>query len=374
MPIGRDERPILVCKDKNHMINWPAIKSEYDSLVARLSASGLDQKQRAELQRKCSHLSGLLALYTEIERGEKELADVDALIAQEDGEMKELFTGERQELINKLADLNRKAENLLFPPDPMDEKSVFLEIRAGAGGLEAALFAYDLFKMYSMFAVAKGWEMSIVDSHATDIGGYKEIIAHVCGRNVYKFLKFESGVHRVQRVPSTETQGRIHTSTVTVAVMPEMEEVDININPADLRIDTYRAGGAGGQHVNKTDSAVRITHIPTGIVVQCQDERSQIKNRAKAMKILMSRMHEAERERIDKERSEQRKQQVGTGDRAEKIRTYNFPQNRVTDHRVEVTLKKLDRVMEGDLEDILVPLQEWEAVERKKANALTTEK
>ncbi len=274
--------------------------------------------------------------------------------------------------MQKLLLLSRLLNLCLFPPDERDDRSVFLEIRAGAGGQEAALFAADLMRMYMMYALEKGWKTSVVSESSTDLGGYREVVLHIEGPGVFGHLKFESGVHRVQRVPKTETQGRIHTSTVTVAVLPEAEEVEMTINPADLRIDVFRAGGAGGQHVNKTESAVRITHIPTGVVVSCQDDRSQHKNKATAMKVLKSRLLQQQREKNEAEASKQRKEQVGTGERAEKVRTYNFPQNRVTDHQVDVTLKKLDRVLEGDMDEIIQPLREKERNNRRKGHTWTS--
>jgi peptide chain release factor 1 len=264
-----------------------------------------------------------------------------------------------------MAELEKDLQTLLLPRDPDDARNVFLEIRAGAGGDEAAIFAGDLFRMYSYYAQAHGWEVEVMSSSQGEHGGYKEIIARVAGNDVYAKLKFESGVHRVQRVPATEAQGRIHTSTCTVAVLPEAEEVDaIDLNPAELKVDTFRASGAGGQHVNKTDSAIRITHLPSGIVVECQDERSQHKNRSRAMSILRARLLEQEKRKRRDEKAAMRKSQVGTGDRSERIRTYNFPQGRVTDHRVNVTLHKLDHVMEGDLDDLIEPLASADHAER----------
>ena len=254
----------------------------------------------------------------------------------------------------------------MFPPNPYDKKDVFLEIRAGAGGKEAALFAADLLKMYSNYALSKGWQAQVASLSETDLGGIKEVVLNITGRDVYGFLKYESGVHRVQRVPETESSGRIHTSTATVAVLPEADEVDVTISPDQLRIDVYRASGAGGQHVNTTDSAVRITHLPSGLVVTCQDERSQHKNKTKAMKMLSSRLLTAHQEKQDSEMSEHRKELVGWGMRAEKVRTYNYPQNRVTDHQVELTLKKLDIIMTGDLEEIISALRENDQKERRK--------
>jgi peptide chain release factor 1 len=254
----------------------------------------------------------------------------------------------------------------MIPSDEHDERSVFIEIRAGAGGQEAALFAADLLRMYTNYAMKKGWRATVVDESFTDLGGIRDVTLHVQGEGAYGHLKFEAGVHRVQRVPKTETAGRVHTSTATVAVLPEAEEVDVNINPADLRIDVFRASGAGGQHVNTTDSAVRITHIPSGVVVSCQDERSQHKNKAKALKMLQSRLLAFEKERHEAEVGKQRKEMVGRGMRAEKARTYNFPQNRVTDHNADITLKKLDYVMEGDLDEIIDALRAIDREERRR--------
>src|SRR3989344_8692218 len=261
--------------------------------------------------------------------------------------MKEIFEQEVVDLQERLAAAQKGLDDLLAPPSENDDRSVYLEIRAGTGGQEAALFAGDLLKMYSNYALSKGWRLSIENESYTDLGGYKEVIAHIKGNDVYGHLKRESGVHRVQRVPATETQGRVHTSTATVAVLPEAKEVEVTINPSDLRIDVYRASGAGGQHVNTTDSAVRITHIPTGVVVACQEERSQHKNKAKAMGMLKARILAAQQEKHEQEMSANRKAQVGSGMRAEKVRTYNYPQGRVTDHRINLTLHRLDEILEG---------------------------
>lgn len=268
-----------------------------------------------------------------------------------------------------MPNLEQRLKLLLLPPDPLDEKNIVLEIRAGTGGEEAALFAGDLFRMYCRYAEIMNWKVEIIDESPTDNGGYKEVIALIAGNRVYSHLKYESGTHRVQRVPATESQGRIHTSAATVAVMPEAEEVDVDIKPEDLRIDVYRASGAGGQHVNKTESAVRITHIPTGVVVTCQDEKSQHKNKARAMKVLASRILQAERERQHSEQAADRKSQVGSGDRSERIRTYNFPQGRVTDHRVNVTLYSLDRFMDGDIENMIEALAAQAQADALKAEA-----
>jgi peptide chain release factor 1 len=348
------------------MLDWIQVQSEYDELVKKLSQAGnLDMRERADLQRKSSFYSNILNLHGQIDELEKNIKQCQSQLENEHGDMKELYQEEISELSGNLNVVQSELDDILYPVDERDFRSVFLEIRAGAGGQEAALFASELFDMYSRYAESKHWKVSIVDFSTTDLGGYKDLIANIEGKNVFKFLKHESGVHRVQRVPKTETAGRVHTSTVTVAVLPEVDEVDSNINPADLRVDTYRSGGAGGQHVNKTDSAVRLTHIPTGLVVCCQDERSQIKNRAKAMKVLQARLVELEREKRDAVEREQRRAQVGTGERSEKIRTYNFPQNRVTDHRTEVTLKKLDIVMLGNLDELITPLIELEKTQRR---------
>ncbi|MFI4955789.1 MAG: peptide chain release factor 1 [Gammaproteobacteria bacterium] len=286
-----------------------------------------------------------------------------AMMKEGDPELKAMAQDELLELNDKIAELEKTLQTLMLPQDPDDSRNIFIEIRAGAGGDEASLFAADLFRMYSRYAAAQGWQVEIVSQNGSEKGGFKEIIARVIGENVYAKLKFESGAHRVQRVPTTEAQGRIHTSTCTVAVLPEVEEIGaIDINPADLKIDTYRASGAGGQHVNKTDSAIRITHIPTGTVVECQDERSQHKNRAKAMALLQARLLRAERDKQEKEQADTRRDLVGTGDRSERIRTYNFPQGRLTDHRINLTIYQLEDVMEGHLEPIVSALiQEYQA-------------
>ena len=275
-----------------------------------------------------------------------------------------------EELEQARADMERTQEELkvlLLPRDPNDDKNVIVEIRGGAGGEEAALFAGSLLRMYSMYAEAKGWKAEILSANETELGGFKEVSFMIEGEGAYSRLKFESGVHRVQRVPETESQGRIHTSTVTVAVLPEAEEVDVEINPADLQIDTYRSGGAGGQHVNKTESAIRITHLPTGTVVECQDERSQYKNKDRAMKILRSRILEAEREKQHEAIAGERRAQVGTGDRSERIRTYNFPQGRVSDHRIGLTLYKIEQIMNGALDEVIDAFITADTAEKLKA-------
>ncbi len=282
---------------------------------------------------------------------EKSMTEAEAMLA--DPEMKDLAEAEYHDLKAQLPELEMAVRLALLPKDEADARSAILEIRPAAGGDEAGLFAAELFQAYQKYAGLHGWKFEVMEYNESELGGLKEGIAEINGKNVFSKLKFESGVHRVQRVPATETQGRIHTSTVTVAVLPEAEEVDVDINEGDLRIDVYRASGAGGQHVNKTESAVRITHIPTGIVVAMQEERSQHKNRAKAMKILRSRMYEQQRASVNATRAADRKGQVGTGDRSERIRTYNFPQGRVTDHRINLTLHKIDRVMQGEMDDII---------------------
>jgi peptide chain release factor 1 len=282
-----------------------------------------------------------------------ELEEARVMSEDSDPELAEMARGEVEQLEAELEEIDARLYDLFIPKDPNDEKNAIFEIRAGTGGDEAALFAGDLFRMYSRFAETRGWKLELMSSSETAGGGFKEVIAMISGKDVFSCFKYERGVHRVQRVPTTESQGRIHTSTVTVAVMPEAEEVDVEIDPQDLRIDVMRARGPGGQSVNTTDSAVRITHNPSGLVVSCQDEKSQHKNKAKAMKVLRSRLLELETQRAADERASERREQVGTGERSEKIRTYNFPQNRITDHRAGITLHKLDSVMEGDLEELL---------------------
>ena len=288
--------------------------------------------------------------YNNLARQQRENQD---LLNDADPEIKAMAQEECAALGEKLPQLEHGLKVMLLPPDPLDEKNIVLEIRAGTGGEEAALFAADLFRMYARYAELMGWKAEMISESPSDTGGYKEVIAVISGNRVYSRLKFESGTHRVQRVPATESQGRIHTSAATVAVMPEAEEVDVDIRPDDLRIDVYRASGAGGQHANKTESAVRITHIPTGIVVTCQDEKSQHKNKARAMKVLASRILQAEQDKQHSAQAADRKSQVGSGDRSERIRTYNFPQGRVTDHRINMTLYSLDRFMEGEIQSVI---------------------
>ena len=285
-----------------------------------------------------------------------EIADLGAMVVDmnSDPEMRELAAEEMAAAREKLPTLENELQVAILPRDAADDKNAILEVRAGTGGDEAALFAADLLRMYQRYAEINGWKFELMDISESDLGGIRDVVASVSGRGVFAKLKFESGVHRVQRVPETESQGRIHTSAATVAVLPEAEEIDVDISPTDLRVDTYRAQGAGGQHVNKTDSAIRITHLPTGIVVQCQDNKSQHKNRAQAMKVLRARMYDAERQKAASERAADRKEQVGSGDRSERIRTYNYPQGRVTDHRINLTLYKLDKVMSGEAVDEVV--------------------
>ena len=314
-----------------------------------------DQDTWRKLCKENSDLTPIIEKYREYKQAKKTLADdKEMLLMGAEKELEELIKMEISETEEKLEEISKELKVLLLPKDPNDDKNVIVEIRGGTGGEEAALFAADLMRMYSMYAETKRWKIDILNSSPTDIGGYKEVSFSIEGEGAYSRLKFESGVHRVQRVPSTESGGRIHTSAVTVAVLPEVEEVEVDINQNDLRIDVFRAGGPGGQCVNTTDSAVRITHLPTGIVVSCQDEKSQFKNKDKAMKILRSRIYEVMEEQRHKEIADERRSQVGSGDRSERIRTYNFPQSRVTDHRINLTLySKLDQVMNGSLDEII---------------------
>ncbi|GHV43547.1 peptide chain release factor 1 [Spirochaetia bacterium] len=317
-----------------------------------------NQNKYRDLMREYSQLGELSAAQEEIDGLSGQIEDAKSLIAEEkDPEMRELAKEELRELELRITDAEDRLKFLLIPKDPLDEKNIIMEIRAGTGGDEAALFSADLFRMYSRFAETRGWKFEIMNSNETELGGLKEIVFSISGNNVYENLRYESGVHRVQRVPATEASGRIHTSAVTVAVLPEADETEINIKQEDLRIDVMRAGGPGGQCVNTTDSAVRITHIPSGIVVHCQDEKSQIKNKAKAMRILRARVYEMEEAKAASERAEARKSQIGTGDRSERIRTYNFPQNRLTDHRINLTLYKLDLIMQGDVAELFDALK-----------------
>lgn len=316
-----------------------------------------DQNKFRDLSKEYAHLEPLMECFKEYQQNQEAIESAALLKEDADQELRRLAEEELQDLYPQQENIELQLQRLLLPPDPEDERNVFLEIRGGAGGNEAAIFAGDLYRMYARFAEQMGWKVEIISEHLGEHGGYKELIARITGKGVYCKLKFESGAHRVQRVPVTESQGRIHTSTCTVAVMPEVDEIDaIEINPAELKVDTYRASGAGGQHVNKTDSAIRITHLPTGIVVECQDERSQHKNRSRAMALLQSRLLDQERTKQQKEQAETRRNLVGTGDRSERIRTYNYPQGRVTDHRINLTLYKLDEVMEGSLDQVIDPL------------------
>lgn len=316
-----------------------------------------DQNRFRELGKEYSSLNEIVHSFSDYQKNEADLTASEALLQESDKELRELAEVDLIDLKARREQLKEQLQLLLLPKDPHDASNVFLEIRAAAGGDEAAIFAGDLFRMYSRYAERQGWKIEIISEHLGEHGGFKEIISRIAGQGAYSKLKFESGAHRVQRVPTTEAQGRIHTSTCTVAVMPEIDEIEsVDINPADLKVDTYRASGAGGQHVNKTESAIRITHIPTGIVVECQDERSQHKNRARAMSLLQSRILSKQQEAQQQNTAETRRSLVGTGDRSERIRTYNFPQGRVTDHRINLTLYKLDAVIEGDLGDIIEPL------------------
>jgi len=335
------------------------VTARHDELREILSSqSGLNSQDLQRLSKEFADLIDIVSLVDKVKKIEFEIHGISELIEDPDSEI-EIRSIAEQEFHQLKKDLIKKEheiELLLLPKDSADEKNAILEIRAGTGGDEAALFAADLFRMYQRFSEQQNWKFEIMDINETGIGGYKDATASVMGRAVFAKLKFESGVHRVQRVPETESQGRVHTSAATVAVLPEAEEIDVQIEPKELRIDTYRAQGAGGQHVNKTDSAIRITHLPTNIVVQCQDGKSQHKNRAQAMKMLRSKLYEKEQSEKNTARAEDRKMQVGSGDRSERIRTYNYPQGRITDHRINLTLYKLEKMMEGDLNEVIEAL------------------
>lgn len=350
----------------------PSLLSKLETLtdrheeVSALLSDGetiADQERFRTLSREYAELQDVVSCYAEYSRMQRDLDEAQQMLADEDPGVREMAREEVESSAERMAELELELQALMLPRDPMDSHNVFLEIRAGTGGDEAAIFSGDLFRMYSRYAENRGWKVEVLSERSGDHGGYKEIITRVEGRDVYAHLKFESGAHRVQRVPETESQGRIHTSACTVAIMPEPDEVDaIEINKGDLRVDTYRASGAGGQHVNKTDSAVRLTHIPSGIVVECQDERSQHKNRARAMSLLQAKLATSAQDKAAAEQAEQRRNLVGTGDRSDRIRTYNFPQGRMTDHRINLTLYKLAEILEGDVDAVVGPLrQEYQA-------------
>ena len=329
-------------------------ESRYEELSQKLCDPSVVSSPElyAEVMKEYKSVEPLALKYREYRKISSDIEEIKEILNENDTDT-EMFEEEKQALEEKLESVSEEMKILLLPKDPNDDRNVIIEIRGGAGGEEAALFAAVLFRMYSMYAVKKGYKTELINANETELGGYKEISFMLTGEGAYSRLKYESGVHRVQRVPETETQGRIHTSTVTVAVLPEADDVEVTINPSDLRIDTFRSSGAGGQHINKTESAIRITHIPTGLVVECQDERSQYKNKDKAMKVLKSRLLESEREKQQSEVAEKRHSQVGTGDRSERIHTYNYPQGRVTDHRIGLTLYKIDDILNGNIDEII---------------------
>ncbi len=336
-----------------------AIKNRYDELGLLLQdPAGLGQLGYRDCMREYKQLTELVEVYDLYARAAALAQEAAELLAAPDldAEMKELAQAEKDENEEKCRQLAEQLKILLLPRDADDERSAIVEIRSGTGGEEAALFAYDIYRMYNMYAQRCGWRTELLAANETELGGFKEVSFAVEGEGVFSRLKFESGVHRVQRVPETESQGRIQTSAITVAIMPEAEEVEVDIDPADLKIDTFRSSGAGGQHINKTSSAIRVTHLPTGLVVECQDERSQYKNKDKALKVLRSRLYQIEKDKRDAETAAARRQQVGSGDRSERIRTYNFPQGRVTDHRINLTLYKLENFMNGDMEELVQAL------------------
>ena len=341
------------------------VSARHEEIALLLSEPGVfsDQNRFRDLSREYAQLEPLVRSWHNWQETRGAIDEAEQITGEADPELRQIAREEVEEGNSRLETLEQELQRLLLPRDPNDDNNIFLEIRAGTGGDEAAIFAGDLFRMYQKYVEGRGWSMEILNDNQGEHGGFKEIIARVAGQGAYSRFKFESGTHRVQRVPETESQGRIHTSACTVAILPEVEGVEeININPADLRTDTFRASGAGGQHVNKTDSAIRITHLPSGIVVECQDERSQHKNRARAMSLLQARLLEQEQSRQESEVAESRRLQVGSGDRSQRIRTYNFPQGRVTDHRVNLTLYKLDELLGGNLDMVIDPLlQEHQA-------------
>ncbi|MFQ5840433.1 MAG: peptide chain release factor 1 [Candidatus Methylomirabilales bacterium] len=347
------------------------IEARYEALGTKLSDPKVlaDSQAFQQVAKAHAELIPIVEQYQAYLRLVREREEAEGLLREgSDDEMRGLVETELKSLSAKLEALEGEIQRLLVPPDPTEERGIIMEIRAGAGGEEAALFAVDLCRMYTRYAEVQRWKVEVLSSHETGIGGFKEVVLGIAGRGAYRKLRHESGVHRVQRVPATEASGRIHTSTVTVAVLPEAEEVEVAVDPKDLQIDVYRAGGHGGQHVNVTDSAVRITHLPTGLVVTCQDERSQHKNKAKAMKVLRARLLDRLQAEQDQEIAAARRQQVGTGDRSERIRTYNFPQGRVTDHRIDMTLHHLPGILEGGIDPLITALVEHHEVERLRAS------
>ena len=345
------------------------VEKRFGELEEALAQGDLyaDPEKAARLLKEQKELTPVVEAYRAYRRTQKDMEDTQELMHSEEGEMRELAQAEFEESKDRLEELEQQIRLLLLPKDENDDKNVIVEIRGGVGGEEAALFAHSLFRMYSMYAERKRYTVEVLSSNETELGGIKEISFEVRGAGAFSRFKFESGTHRVQRVPETESSGRIHTSAATVAVLPEAEEVEVQIDPGDLQIDTYRSGGAGGQHVNKTESAIRITHIPTGLVVECQDERSQHKNRDRAMKILRTKLYEMQQQALDKERASERRSQVGSGDRSERVRTYNYPQGRVTDHRIGLTLHRLDAVLDGDLDEIIDALIAADQAEKLRA-------
>lgn len=344
-----------------------ALVSRFEELEARLSAPDLydDPAAAARLLKERGDLEPIVTAYRAYQGAQALRTEAEDMLA--DPDLRELAQEELAQAKADIARLEGELKVLMLPKDPNDDKNIIVEIRGGAGGEESALFAHSLYRMYAMYAEKRGWTVEQLSINETELGGCKEVVFQITGDHVYSRMKFESGVHRVQRVPETESQGRVHTSTVTVAVLPEAGEVDFSINPADLKIDTFRSSGAGGQHINKTESAIRITHLPTGTVVECQDERSQHKNKDKAMRVLRTRLYEAELEKQNAAIAADRKSQVGTGDRAERIRTYNFPENRVSDHRIKLTLYKLGQFLDGDLDDVLDALITADTAEKLRA-------
>ena len=346
------------------------VERRYEEIAFRLSDPATTPDAYAGLMKDYKELTPLVESYRQYRQLEFQVREARDLLEAggEDPEFLAMIQQESRENCQKLEELEENIKLLLLPKDADDEKSAILEIRAGAGGEEAALFAHSLFRMYSMYAAKQGWRCEVISENATELGGARELVASIEGAGVYSRMKFESGVHRVQRVPETETQGRIHTSTVTVAVMPEAQEVELELDPKDLRIDTFRSSGAGGQHINKTSSAIRVTHLPTGMVVECQDQRSQRENKVRALTVLRSRLLQQKQAEYDEAYNAQRQSQVGTGDRSEKIRTYNFPQDRVTDHRIALTLRNLQSVLDGDLDRVVEPLILHDREEKLKRN------